>query len=75
MIEIYQAREEKLLTTLETARFLNVSAAFLAKDRWLAKKSGSNPVIPFVHIGGAVRYKMSDLLEYISENTVGGKAA
>lgn len=75
MIMLDGQNNRRLITTREAADFLSVSCAYLAKDRWLAKKSSKAPVVPFVHIGGAVRYSMSDLLEFISNNKVGDPAA
>lgn len=54
---------ESLLTTEQAARFLGVSASFLAKARVSGK-----PSIPFTRIGVAVRYRKSDLDEHIAAN-------
>jgi excisionase family DNA binding protein len=48
-----------LLTTQEAAALLCVSEKKLVRDRWL--KTG----IPFVQIGRAVRYKLSDIMDAI----------
>ena len=61
---------EHLLTTEQTARFLGVSASFLAK----ARVSG-NPKIPFTKIGAAIRYRKSDLDAYIADNLTTSTAA
>jgi len=54
----------KLLTTTEAALFLNVSVAFLERDRWMGA------LIPFVRIGRrTIRYESDSLLTYIKENT------
>ena len=54
----------KLLTTKEAAEFLNMSMAFLERDRWAGAK------IPFVRIGRrAIRYEHDTLLDYIKANT------
>jgi predicted DNA-binding transcriptional regulator AlpA len=62
--EIYQ----ELLHTRDAARMLGVSAAWLERKRW----EGNPP--PYVKVGGpngrAVRYRQSDLLNYIEQNTV-----
>lgn len=50
-----------LLNTNEAAAYLSVSAAFLTRDRWLAKKTGNAPRVPVCRIGGAVRYRRTDL--------------
>lgn len=59
---------EKLLTSEQAAQFLNVSKAYLERDRYQAKQAGTPPVIPFVKIGQkVVRYRFS-VLEEISLN-------
>lgn len=50
----------KLLNTKQTAEILNVSEAFLERDRWAGAR------IPFVRIGArAVRYRLEDLEQYV----------
>lgn len=52
-----------LLHTKDAAKFLNVSVAFLERDRWSGAK------IPFVRIGArAVRYRLEDLQKHINQN-------
>ena len=51
---------KKLLTTSEAADYLNVSKAFLERDRWAGAK------IPFIQVGSrAVRYQQTTLDEYL----------
>lgn len=51
---------EQLLTTKQAAPILGVSIAFLERDRWAGAR------VPFIKIGSrAVRYRLSDLLDYI----------
>lgn len=53
----------RLLSTKEAAEMLGVSVAFLERDRWAGAK------VPFVKVGSrAVRYRMSDLTNYIEGN-------
>jgi predicted DNA-binding transcriptional regulator AlpA len=53
--------QTQLLSTPQAAKFLNVSLAFLERDRWAGAR------IPFVKIGSrAVRYRLDDLEAYIS---------
>ncbi len=49
---------------LETAAYLNLSAHTL--DRWRSEKSH----LPYFKIGGAIRYKKSDLDEYLDQHRV-----
>lgn len=55
----------KLLSGQEAANYLSVSSRSLSN----ARSSGTGIVIPFIKIGGAVRYKQSDLDNYIQANT------
>ena len=49
-----------LLTTQEAAAYLNVSKAFLERDRWAGAR------VPYIKIGSrAVRYRQSDLDDFI----------
>jgi predicted DNA-binding transcriptional regulator AlpA len=54
--------QSALLNTKQAATYLNVSAAFLERDRWAGAR------IPFRRIGTrAVRYLLSDLEAYIDK--------
>ena len=54
-----------LMNTLEAADYLNMSTAFLERDRW---RGGD---IPYIRIGPrAIRYDLEQLDEYIDSNTV-----
>lgn len=51
---------ENLLTTKQAAPILGVSEAFLERDRWAGAR------VPYIKVGSrAVRYRMSDLVNYI----------
>lgn len=53
----------QLLSTPQAAKFLNVSIAFLERDRWAGAR------IPFVKVGSrAVRYRLDDLEAYIANH-------
>lgn len=55
--------QTQLLSTPQAAKFLNVSIAFLERDRWAGAR------VPFVKIGSrAVRYRLADLEAYITSN-------
>lgn len=50
----------QLLTTVEAAKYLGVSKAFLERDRWAGAR------VQFIKVGSrAVRYRLSDLENYI----------
>ncbi|MCP9481673.1 helix-turn-helix domain-containing protein [Shimia sp. CNT1-13L.2] len=54
------------------AQILGVSAQYLSRDRWYAKKEGIPPKVPFIKVaGGAVRYAVADLQAVIDANRVG----
>jgi len=53
---------QHLLTTAEAADFLCVSVAFLERDRWAGAR------VPYIKVGArAVRYRVSDLEQFIAE--------
>lgn len=53
----------KLLNTKETAEILNVSEAFLERDRWAGAR------IPFIKVGArAIRYRLQDIEKYLEDN-------
>ncbi len=55
--------QTELLHTKDAAKFLNVSVAFLERDRWAGAR------IPFVKVGSrAVRYRLEDLQNYINSH-------
>ena len=65
--------QTQLLSTPQAAKFLNVSIAFLERDRWAGAR------IPFVKVGSrAVRYRLDDLENYINSNrqkfNIGGES-
>lgn len=58
--------QTELLHTKDAAKFLNVSVAFLERDRWAGAR------IPFVKVGSrAVRYRLDDLQAYINNQRQG----
>jgi hypothetical protein len=53
----------KLLNTKETAELLNVSEAFLERDRWAGART------PFIKVGArAIRYRIQDIERYLEDN-------
>lgn len=61
---------DPLLTNEQAAQYLNMSEAFLVRDRWAGKKNGQGPRIPCVRIGRAIRYRESDLVKFIDKHTI-----
>ena len=54
-----------LLTNREAAALLGVVPKTLEKRRYRASRGGSDPV-PFVRVGGRVRYRLSDVLAVLT---------
>ncbi len=53
---------QQLLNSIQAAKYLCVSKAFLERDRWAGAR------IPFIKIGSrAVRYRVSDLNAFIEK--------
>ena len=62
-----------LLRETGAAKILNVSVAYLRRDRWYAKAEGVPPKVPFLKMpNGAVRYHPDDLKAVIDASRVGG---
>ena len=55
--------EDSLMTPAQVAKYLGVTAQYLADRRF------KHQAPPFVKIGAAVRYKESDLIAFIDANT------
>lgn len=53
-----------LWDTEQTARYLKVSTKWLERDRWQGAK------IPYIKVGRSVRYRASDVLAYLAQNSV-----
>ena len=57
-----------LLKPEQAAEYLGVSPQKLERDRWCEKR------IPYVKMGRHVRYRASDLMEYVNSNVVEARA-
>lgn len=53
-----------LLTAKQAARYLSISTKWLANQRW----QGTGP--KFLRVGGAIRYRVSDLEKFLEEAVV-----
>jgi excisionase family DNA binding protein len=54
--------QNRLLNTKQAATYLNVSAAFLERDRWAGAR------IPFIKLGSrSIRYRHTDLDAFIEQ--------
>lgn len=56
---------EKLLDTEKASKLLGMNPKSLANSR----HTGVGVQIPFIKLGNLVRYRLSDLLKYMEENT------
>ena len=64
---IYQTiHHNKLLSAGETADILGLKESTLAQFRWRGDKR-----LPWVKLGKSIRYKLSDIEEFIERNTIG----
>lgn len=62
---------DQLVPNKTAAKILNLSESTLNNDRWMAKKSGTSPKVPYVRLPtGGIRYCLSVLQELIDTNTV-----
>lgn len=63
---------DQLITVKEAAQILSISVSTLHNDRWVAKKEGVLPKVPFVRLPtGGIRYRASDLQYLITSSVVG----
>jgi excisionase family DNA binding protein len=65
MMEIDNSKSIRWLTTAQAAEYLQCSAAFLHQARY-TKLHG----IPFSRLGRHIRYRQSDLDEFLERNKV-----
>lgn len=61
-------RPKELLSEREAAEYLAISPATLRTWRCIGQ-----PTLPFVRVGGAIRYRRSDLESWVEERTVYGE--
>jgi excisionase family DNA binding protein len=60
--------EDRLFTPAETAKYLGVSIATLAKWRCLGTQQ-----LPFVRAGRLIRYRLTDVHKYLDSRTQQGR--
>ena len=58
----------RLLNERESCRYLAVSRSFLAKARMDGTLAGRTPGPPFIRIGRAIRYDVTDLDAWLREH-------
>ena len=51
-----------LLDQMEASKYLGVSHKWLERDRWMG------PTIPYLKVGRSVRYKASDIVDFLEKN-------
>ena len=57
--------EHRLLSTKQASDFLGINDKSLANSRY----TGTGMQIPYIKLGNIVRYRQSDLQNYIDDNT------
>ena len=57
-----------LLTTEEVAHYFNMSANTVRN--WRNDKNSTKAGPAYIKVGGGVRYKMDDIIDYIKKNTI-----
>jgi len=65
-VTVEMAQEDLLLTTKQTAKVLAMSADTLRDWRYSKPPVGA----AFIKVGGVIRYRLGDLLEYLDKRTV-----
>ncbi|MDS4058645.1 MAG: helix-turn-helix domain-containing protein [Candidatus Contendobacter sp.] len=63
-----QPIKRRLLTDPETATYLGVSLSFLRQGRMEGRRANRSPGPPFIRLGRAVRYDISDLDAWLAAN-------
>jgi excisionase family DNA binding protein len=64
-----ETHKTSLLSSVEVAKLLNIHPVTLRKSR----SNGTLP-LPFIRVGGSVRYREEDIHDFISSNTHGNEA-
>ena len=68
------AQKDPLLNIKQAAEFLNVSEAWLARDRWLSGLFKTPPQVPYIRMGNnsrpSIRYRTSDLMAFLEKGRV-----
>jgi len=62
--------DDELLKEQQTSDYLKMSESFLRQSRMEGKREGRTPGPPFIRIGRAVRYRLSDLDAWLAEHRV-----
>jgi hypothetical protein len=54
-----------LLTDVQLSRIINISPSALRKARCEGVTGSRTPMPPFVKVGGRIRYRLSDVLQWV----------
>lgn len=63
-----------ILNEKDAADYIGLAAITLRMQRARGTRTGGVPPIPYVRLGRAIRYRVSDLDRYLEEHLVGGPA-
>jgi hypothetical protein len=63
-------KNDALLTDIEAAVYIGLSAAFLRKGRCCGVLGNATPPPPYLRLGRAIRYRRSDLDRWLDARVV-----
>lgn len=61
---------QRLLTEVETSRYIGMSRVYLRRARSEGNRDGRTPAPPYVRIGRSIRYDLLDLDSWIQAHKV-----
>lgn len=67
--------EKSVLSPRDAALYLSCSISFLSQNRMNIRRSTNAKAIPFVRLGRSVRYRKSDLDQFLEANCVSLEAS
>lgn len=59
--------QQSLLSEIETADYLSMSRSFLRQGRMNGDREGRTPTPPYLRIGRAIRYELSELNTWLDQ--------
>ena len=65
-----QTARKNALTEIEAALYIGMSRSYLRKDRCEGHRKGRTPGPPYIRVGTAIRYLISDLDAWLQAHRV-----
>jgi predicted DNA-binding transcriptional regulator AlpA len=62
-----QQTSKRVLTEIETARYIGMSRSFLRQARMNGSRQSRTPAPPFIKIGRSVRYLIEELDQWLDQ--------